>query len=58
MVRTIVIFGVMSVIVLGCTQIPEKDIRGRNASNIQELHIGMIKPDVLKLMGTETTSEK
>ena len=56
MLRPIIIFGVMSVIVLGCAQIPAEDIRTRNASNLQELNIGMTKRDVTKLMGTETTT--
>jgi disulfide oxidoreductase YuzD len=60
MKRKHILFYLLTVLLLGCSQIHVKDIRARNASNLQQLRVGMSKQAVLEIMGsdTETVTEE
>ncbi|GMQ80032.1 MAG: hypothetical protein BMS9Abin03_501 [Thermodesulfobacteriota bacterium] len=47
---------ILTFLLFGCSAVQVKDIRARNASNLQRLNIGMSKQDVCKVMGADTES--
>lgn len=56
MKRKRIFYCILTFLLFGCSAAQVRDIRARNASNLQRLNIGMSKQDVFEVMGADTES--